>query len=341
VRHSRRKRAVHIRFLVSGGASLGLGHVMRTAVLAAEARRLGHGITIVVRGDAAAHAALAAELPGALIEPWGEPSAAVSTGAAIVIDSPEEIGAELSVARQRGVRSLVVDRLDHLDHADTTVLPILHGPQIEHPRLFQGGEFVPIAPVVRAARAADYPGTRSIGLITAGGADPVGLTVPLTNALADAMRDRPDAPALHVVVGPAFVGGDALARRLARSTIYVHRALSRAGLVALMVRARFALTGFGTTVYDLAVLGTPPVYWTHRSTDLDAARRLEARGVGACGGDGSRITPDAIAAVLADTVLQDRWCAEASVRGRNLVGASDGARAMLRLLTADPTTVTA
>jgi spore coat polysaccharide biosynthesis predicted glycosyltransferase SpsG len=323
---------VRIRFLVSGGAGLGLGHVMRTAVLAAEARRQGHGVTLVVRGDAAAHAALAAELPGAPIEAWSEPAAAVSTHGAIIIDSPEAIGVELGLARERGVRSVVLDRTDHLDQADATVLPILHGPSIQHPRLFQGAEFIAIAPVVRAADTAAYPGDRSIALITAGGADPTGLTARLAEALLAGLRDRPDAPAVHVVVGPAFAGGDALARQLAESSAYVHRALPRASLAALMAQSRFALTGFGTTVYDLAVLGTPAVYWTHRTSDLDAALRLEACGIGACGGDGTRLTPDAVAARLAETVLRDSWCTESSVRGRALVAPADGARAVLRLV---------
>jgi hypothetical protein len=313
---------------------------MRTAVLAAEARRQGHGVTLVVRGDSAAHAALAAELPGAPIESWREAASAVGAGGAIVIDSPEDIGGELAMARARGVRSLVIDRTDHLDHADATVLPILHGPLIEHPRLFQGAEFLAISPTIRAADTAGYAATRSIGLITAGGADPVGLTAPLTEALAAALAGHPDAAAIHVVIGPAFTGGDALARRLSSSNAFVHRALPRAGLAALMARSRFALTGFGTTVYDLAVLGTPVLYWTHRPADLDAARRLEARGLGACGGDGSRITTDGVAAVLAATVLRDGWCEAASARGRALVAPADGARAVLRLLAGDPVSAT-
>jgi len=323
---------VRIRFLVSGGAGLGLGHVMRTAVLAAEARRQGHGITLVVRGDASAHAALAAELPGAPVESWREPDSAVSTGSAVLIDSPEDIGAELIMARQRGMRSLVLDRTDHLDTADATVLPILHGPSINHPRLFQGAEFVSIAPAVRAADTAPYPGDRSIALITAGGADPLGMTMPLTEALTALLRDRPGAPVVHVVVGPAFAGSDSLARRLAQHSAAIHRALPRAALAALMARSRFALTGFGTSVYDLAVLGTPVVYWTHRTADLEAAARLEARGIGASGGNGSKLSFETIATTMRDTVLRDDWCLDASVRARALVGPGDGARAVLRLL---------
>jgi spore coat polysaccharide biosynthesis predicted glycosyltransferase SpsG len=334
----RRKRRVRIRFLVSGGAGSGLGHVMRTAVVAAEARRQGHGVTMVVRGDAAARAALASELPGAPIETWQEATSAVSTGGPILIDSPDDISAELATARQRGIRSVVLDRTDHLDHADATVLPILHGPSIAHPRLFQGAEFVAVAPAVRAADVASYPGNRSIAVVTAGGADPIGLTAPLTEALLGVLSGARE-PTVHVVVGPAFTGANALVRRLARSSACVHRALPRAGLATLMAHARFALTGFGTTVYDLAALGTPVVYWTHRTSDLEGARRLEARGLGACGGDGMAMTPAQITTVLMQTVRRDDWCVDASARGRALVGRADGARAVLRVLAGDEAAV--
>lgn len=325
---------MRIRFLVSGGARLGLGHVMRTAVLAAEAGRQGHGVTMVVRGDAAAHAALAAELPGTPIESWRNPKDAVSVGGPILIDSPEDIGAELSTARQRGVRSVVMDRTDHLDHADATVLPVLHGPTISHPRLFQGAAFVAIAPIVRAAHVPAYPAGRTIALVTAGGADPVGLTTPLAEAVLAALGNQ-DELSVHVVVGPAFADSDALVRRLTDISVHVHRALPRARLAELMAHARFALTGFGTTVYDLAILGTPVVYWTHRSVDLESAQRLESRGLGACGGDGTAIRRDEIATVLTRTVLRESWCADASARGRALVAPADGASAVVRLLAGD------
>ncbi len=313
---------------------MGLGHVMRTAVLAAEARRQGHDVTMVVRGDATAHAALAAELPGTPIESWRDPTDAVSGGGPILIDSPEDIGTELSTARQRGLRSVVMDRTDHLDHADATVLPVLHGPAIAHPRLFQGANFVTIAPVVRAAHVPAYPMGRTLALVTAGGADPVGLTTPLTETLLAALGSQVGL-SVHVVVGPAFADSDAVVRRLTNASAHVHRALPRARLAELMAHARFALTGFGTTVYDLAMLGTPVVYWTHRSADLEDALRLESRGLGACGGDGTALTRDGIATVLARTVLRETWCADASARARALVAPANGASAVVRLLAGD------
>ena len=211
------------------------------------------------------------------------------------------------------------------------MLPVLHGPAIAHPRLFQGARFVAISPVVRAARVPAYPMGRDLALVTAGGADPVGLTTPLTETLLAALGTQDGLP-VHVVVGPAFGDSDALVQRLKQIPVHVHRALPRARPAELMAHARFALTGFGTTVYDLATLDTPVVYWTHRSADLEDAQRLESRGLGACGGDGTALTRNEIATVLARTVLRDSWCREASERGRALVAPANGAAAVVCLL---------
>ena len=332
VRPSRRSRGARIRFLVEGGSGIGLGHVVRTAVLAAEARRQGHPVTVALRGDPAAYAALAAELPGVAIDPWIDAESAVSTGGPVVIDSPGLIGAELRLAKERGLRSLVLDRVDHLDDADATVLPIIHGPDIDHPRLFQGPEYLFVSQSVTAAASAHYPGDRDTAVITAGGADPLGLTVPLTEGLMEVLTGRSDAPQVQVVIGPAFKGADATVKAVLPLGVSVHRAPSRVSLISLLARARFALTGFGTTVYDLAVLGTPVLYWTHRSGDLDAARRLEVRGIGALGGDGSEATRANVAARLGSTAMSSDWCAAASERGRRVTGEANGARAILELL---------
>jgi spore coat polysaccharide biosynthesis predicted glycosyltransferase SpsG len=225
-----------------------------------------------------------------------------------------------------------VDRLEYLDAADATVLPILHGPPIEHPRLFQGARFVALSTAVRTFASSPYPEGRTVGLVTIGGADPLGLTIPLASAAKAALSATGHTTPLHAIVGPAFKDGDSVARQLLDSGIEVHRGLSRADVVQWMAHSRFALSGFGTSIYDLAALGTPVVYWTHRSQDLPAALRLEERGLGACGGNGGSIDSGDAEAVLRRTVCNDEWCRVASDRGRELVRAADGARAVVELL---------
>ncbi len=318
---------MRIRFLVTGGAGWGLGHVMRTAVLAGEARERGYDVRVALRGDAAARTALSVELPDTTPCCWPTGDD-VSANEHLVIDSPESIGDVIAAARDAGARTVVIDRLDHLDDADATVLPIVHGPALPHPRLFQGPAYVLTAPIVRAHAGAPYPGDRRVALITFGGADPAGLTLPVTRVLLDTGVDFET----HVVIGPAFAEADALAKRLTALGARVHRGLTRADVVGLMVRSRFALTGFGTSLYDLAVIGTPAVYWTHRASDLADAGRLETRGLGACAGSGDAFDDTRARSAIARTVLDAAWRERASASARQLVGAGDGARNVLDLV---------
>ena len=325
---------IRIKFAVAGGRGIGFGHVMRCASIAAAAAERGHAVSFALRGDATAALALGEEVPDVVLRPWAGTQQLVEDCDWLVIDDPGEIRAELVTARAAGVRTCVLGRVDQLDLADATVLPIAHGPKLSHPRLLQGGEWCLISPAIGTYRARPYPEARLIGLITLGAADPLGLTVPVARAVREAVLGSREMPwlKLHVIVGPAFADGESVARELEAVGCRLRRGPSRAELAALMGRAVFAATAFGTSVYDLAAVGVPMVYWTHRSTDLEAAHRLEAAGIGALAGDGSDFTPAACRELLGRTLLDPMWRVRASVRGRAVVANADGAARIVTLM---------
>jgi hypothetical protein len=74
----------------------------------------------------------------------------------------------------------------------------------------------------------------------------------------------------------------------------------------------------------MAIIGTPAIYWTYRSADLDDAHRLEHRGFVACGGDGSRFSEANARHGLAQTVLSPALCGRTSDQGVRLPRSSDG-----------------
>ena len=325
---------MQIRFAVAGGRGVGLGHVMRCAAIAAEAEARGHSVRFVLRGDAAAALALGAELQDVELEPWTTPMQTASAGDWLVVDAPGDVRGELLAARAAGARTCVIDRLDQLDAADATVLPVAHGPRLTHPRLFQGPEWCIIAPVVRTCADRPYPGHRCIGLITLGAADPLGLTEQIARVVRDAVASSVESPwlELQVVVGPAFADPETTARSLEALGCRLRRGPDRAELASLMGRTLFAVSAFGTSVYDLAAVGVPVVYWTHRASDLEPAHRLEAAGLGAVGGDGTRFAADACRDLLRRTVLDPTWRARASMRGRALVANANGAARIVDLM---------
>lgn len=325
---------MRIKFAVAGGRGIGFGHVMRCASIATEAAARGHSVAFALRGDATAALALGDEVADVVVVPWNGAEPMVRDCDWLVIDAPGDIRAELDAAAAAGVRTCVLGRVDHLEHADATVLPFAHGPKTSHPRLVQGPEWCFVAAAMSTHADRPYPDTRRIALITLGAADPLGLTVPIARVARDALLASGDSGwlELHVVVGPAFADGEAVARELEALGCRLRRGPGRAELASLMGRAAFALAGFGSSLYDLASAGVPAAYWTHRAEDLEAARRLEAAGMGVLGGDGGRFSAAACRDLLARTVLDPLWRVRAAVRGRTVVARADGAARLVTLI---------
>jgi spore coat polysaccharide biosynthesis predicted glycosyltransferase SpsG len=173
-----------------------------------------------------------------------------------------------------------------------------------------------------------------MALVTFGGADPLGLTVPAARAVRDALAGAAQGRwlELQVVVGPAFADGEQVARELEGMECRLRRGPGRAELASLMARSVFAVAAFGTSLYELAALGVPVVYWTHRAADLADAGRLEAAGLGALGGDGGAFSAAACQATLGRTVLDSGWRLAASARGRALLAGADGAKRIVQLM---------
>ncbi len=317
---------VALRFVTSGGTATGMGHLMRCATLAEEALELGLPIDFAVRGDSAALAALAGQIPAVAMRQWEHATGLTDGATALVVDTREPIDDALSEARRRGVATTVLDRADHLDGAALTVLPVAHAARIDHPRLLAGAAYCPLP---RALRRIEAPplSTRRQALLTLGGADPHRATLPLAAILAEGLdaADRGDWTR-HVVIGPAFERTEALARSLEAEGWVVHRAPDRATLLARMALTAFAIVGFGNSVYELAWLGVPQIYWTHRASDLEDADRLEALGLGRVGGAASRLDAGAARDRLRAALAAPDWAARSSASGRTLLGDGGGAR---------------
>ncbi|HEV2673299.1 MAG TPA: UDP-2,4-diacetamido-2,4,6-trideoxy-beta-L-altropyranose hydrolase [Aliidongia sp.] len=95
---------------------------------------------------------------------------------------------------------------------------------------------------------------RSSILVTFGGADPAGLTLPVTTALSGVLG--PKVP-LDVVIGGSVPDGAGLAERVAALGEQVAVHLDPMAMAPLMSRAGLAVSAAGGTVGELAALGVP------------------------------------------------------------------------------------
>ncbi len=326
-------RRFDLLFAVSGGSADGLGHVMRCATIALEAQRRGLQVGFHLRGDDGALRVLEEQLPGVAIERVRSLDGAPVNAQWLILDTRDEIANALRQARRAGVHRLVLDRADHVDEADWTVLPALHAPAMAHPRVRGGPRWCVIAPAFRALAVPPWPDGRESVLVSFGGADPLDLTSRVAESLNDALA-HPDTRGLSVdvVLGSSFRDRERLESRLRLAGFRVHAPLTRRCMCSLMARARIAIAGFGTTLAELAFMGVPAVTITHHEDDLPHAARLEALGVARCAGFGGRFDAPRFTDLLRTTLHDRSWCARASTHARTLLADGRGDGRILDLL---------
>jgi UDP-2,4-diacetamido-2,4,6-trideoxy-beta-L-altropyranose hydrolase len=128
------------------------------------------------------------------------------------------------------------------------------------------------------AEAASLPmpgiaGRRSV-LVTFGGSDPAGLTLPVSQALAARL---PDAE-IDVVIGGSVVDGARIAAAVASLGGQVRPHLDPLAMGALMRGAGLAVSAGGGTTFELAALGVPAILVIVADNQEGGVRAMERAG---------------------------------------------------------------
>lgn len=124
-------------------------------------------------------------------------------------------------------------------------------------RLLLGPAFAPLRPeFLDPGVVAEPPAASDRVLVTFGGSDPAGLTLPVSLALLDQL---PPQARLDIVVGAAHAGPAPLERLAAESPgrISLHRNSDR--MAELMAASRLAVSAAGSTLWELASLAVPVI----------------------------------------------------------------------------------
>ncbi len=315
-----------------GGQSRGLGHVMRATSLALEALRLGLEPTLWVWGDDDTRAAAGREAPGVVVRSGEDLPAELDQAGALLLDGPGKFDDLLLRASELDLPSVVLDRMDLVEAATWTILPVLHAEPSSDRRVRQGPAWCVVEPWLRGVRAPNSDSARSGLLVLLGGSDPEGLTVKIGEALAASPVDE---LMPTFVIGPAASPGRARAlARLGFTEDQVLRAPDREDLYRAMAKARLAVCGFGVSLYELAALGTPALHFTRSAGDLAAADRLAAQHIGRALGHVSDFCPSSFVNEL-ETSLTSAWTAGTEAAQKAL-GDGRGARRILELALGRP-----
>jgi len=333
-----------IEFILAGGAGVGLGHVVRCAAIAVEARTRGWDVRAFLDGDHAARATWKA-LSGEAIEGGSQDWQASPAYSVAALDFPNEKHAWLERLSRAGVRSLLIDDTRGARRADWTLLPGLHhsldaGPNharepADGNRLFCGARYAILPEAHRRASRTPLKGRDRV-LLSLGGADPHRLTPILAPILIDTLRryaGQIPATTLDVVLGAAYEDpGQMLKSRLEARGAHVFRALDASAMAERMRRARVAVIGFGTSLTELAWHGTPFLTVTHHESDRAPARDLEANGLGRVLGTASRLDPQRVERRIVRALLDREWLEDSSDLAYHMLRGGMGVRHLLERL---------
>lgn len=264
-----------------GGPSIGIGHVMRSATLAAELRR---EFAVRVRVPESI------ELPEFLVSgDWLRLSregfiSALSAGPpdVLVYDEPGDSGGLFGLLKQR-VPALRIVALDFFDYSNDSVDAVVNlfnqsaeEPPVGRPgfEYYEGVEYAIIREETRAtasvARTFEVKASRVV--VSFGGADPARNTLRVLQML-EQIQDS--GRHVDVAVGP-------LARLQmnvpAPSNVQVHLSPSPLTLSRLIGAADVVFCGGGTTVLEALCSGTPAVVLPQNPPEERFARSLENLG---------------------------------------------------------------
>lgn len=272
-------------YRVDAGPETGLGHLARAlAVSESFGRRPGWRVAwATAGGESVSSAALAAGVELVLVEARESEEAflrrAASGAAAVVIDRKLPYRAAF-VAELGGARPVVMLDVegDAIFAASAAVFPTAHlDPTIEADarwagsgRLHHGAQWVIVHPRVRVARR-EYPPRPEVTIaLTAGGADPAGVSIAALDWLDAVERSF----AVDLLVGSANQRREELGARAAAAKHVTRLVEDPAEFPRCLASATLAVATFGVTAYELAFLGVPALLVSHNEENARAAARF-------------------------------------------------------------------
>ncbi len=264
-----------VTFWTEGGASIGMGHVMRCINIAHALDEQELPIHFLVNNERPVIDRLNSESLFHITYPMTGMHPSRLSGDIVVIDTKKDVSGQVHTLKEDGRKVILIDNTS-TDEADAVVMPtpIYRGSRMRG--LISGSEYIIIGDRFRNARERS-PLEHSLPLkvlITMGGSDPNNLTGMVLKDLAGL-----DGIEVTVVIGPAFSSGrtfeDLNASRWEKFSI-VH---NPDDMAAWMGRSHVAFTAMGTTVFELAYMGVPSVVIGNYESDREDLAAMEGLGI--------------------------------------------------------------
>jgi len=326
------------------GTQMGTGHVMRCLALAQHWRDAGGEVMFVTACDTPALLERLNAESSALLEPGADPASEADAldlvrlarrhGAVLIALD----GYHFSPDYQRAVKTAGIPLLlfddegnrpdyfaDLLLNQNAHARQELYGERARGARLLLGTQYALLRREFssRVGEPRSIPRQADKLLITMGGSDPDNVMEKTIRALS-ACRTKPSE--VRALVGAANPHRQSLEAAVADSGVAVKLEEPTEDMAEIMAWADFALTGAGTTLWELAFMGVPFAMLELVDHQRKVAAAVDAQGAGVNLGWHASLTPPDVAGAL-QTLLHDAGRRRAmSEAGRRLVDGLGPAR---------------
>jgi UDP-2,4-diacetamido-2,4,6-trideoxy-beta-L-altropyranose hydrolase len=260
----------------------------------------------------------------------------------IVVDG-YHFGAEYQKRiKDAGLRLLVLDDSGHAEHyyADLVLNQNIHADRNLYPdhepytKLLLGTRYTLLRREFWQWRdwQRTFPDMARKVLITMGGSDPDNVTLKVLHALEEVQLDCLE---IKVIVGSSNPHSEAIKVAAQQSSHSVQLEQSVTDMPVLMAWADVALSGAGSTCWELAFMGLPSVVTVLADNQFASAVRMGEQGVVINLGWYIKLTPEVLANTLMQLLENTDQRINMSLRGRELVDSRGGERVVKTLCQAN------
>jgi len=266
----------YVKFLAKGGGPTGMGHVMRSINVARALKEMDMPVYFLFDNESSATRLV--EENGFAWSRYreGRPALAEAPSGVVVMDTEDDVSEYVESFKKKGSRVLLIDNETKASGAaDLSITPsaFMAGNGVKG--AYAGSKFVIVGDNFFRARKALKPLKHSLPLkilVTMGWCDSNNITLKVLDALAGV-----DDISITVVLGPDYPFMETMEPFRKDKRITLRHAVK--DMAPLMASSHIAFTALGTTVYELAFMGVPPIIisnYREDEKDMASLRRLKA-----------------------------------------------------------------
>lgn len=263
-----------VTFWTEGGASIGMGHLMRCINIARSLDSLGVPFHFLVNNDRAVIERLEAANYYHITCPIESDCGCKLSSGVVVIDTKKDVSDKARLLKESGKRVVLIDNNTGAARlADRVIIP-----SALPNRNIQGGSIAGRDYLVigdnfsRIKKSISYSLPLKV-LVTMGGADPNNIT----EKVVEALRELEGVEAT-VVIGPAATPSAALEGFMTSGDLRFRFLENVRDMAPVIASSHIAYSAVGTTIYELAYMGVPSILIANYPEDEADLKGFEGLG---------------------------------------------------------------